>query len=110
LAGINTGTVPPFCFNLAGITVWNYHWLVLQERRILLVQMQAYLVKCIFLELVPTSIVISNLLKSIAYLLPLCISIISRCRRLNASSVFYFLFNCSNGVLGLGLGMIISLW
>ena len=24
VAGIDTGTVPPFLFNLAGITVWNY--------------------------------------------------------------------------------------
>jgi lipopolysaccharide transport system permease protein len=45
LAGISTGTVPPF-FNLAGITVWNY-FTCLTEPQILLVPMRGFFGKCI---------------------------------------------------------------
>jgi lipopolysaccharide transport system permease protein len=53
--------VPPFLFNLAGITVWNYFTACLNERQILLANAGFWWVY--FPRIMPLSIVISNLLK-----------------------------------------------
>ena len=51
VAGIDTGTVPPFLFNLAGITVWNYFTACLTGTSDTFGAMQEFLEKSIFLEL-----------------------------------------------------------
>jgi lipopolysaccharide transport system permease protein len=62
LAGISTGAVPPFLFNLAGITIWNYFTdcLTGTSNTFLLMRNFWYIFPRI---IVPISIVISNLLK-----------------------------------------------
>jgi lipopolysaccharide transport system permease protein len=106
------GTVPPFLFNLAGITVWNYFTACLQGPQIHLVPMwnfgKVYFPRII----VPISIVISNLLK---FGIQFCIFIAfylyyyfqGAAISLNAISFFPLLIVVM-GILGLGLGMFIS--
>jgi lipopolysaccharide transport system permease protein len=62
LAGISTGAVPPFLFNLAGITIWNYF--TVSYRDIQYFELMGIFGKVYFpCIIVPISIVISNLLK-----------------------------------------------
>jgi lipopolysaccharide transport system permease protein len=93
---------------LAGITVWNYLRLALQEPQIHLVPMRNF-GKVYFQIIVPISIVISNLLKfGIQFCIAFLLSIIFRAAiSLNAKVLFPFLIVVM-GILGLGLGMFIS--
>ena len=64
VAGIDTGTVPPFLFNLAGITVWNYFTACLNGTSNTFGANAGIFGKVYFPRLiVPISIVISNLIK-----------------------------------------------
>ena len=64
LAGIQTGAVPPFLFNLAGVSVWNYFKECLNTTSNTFVTNQAIFSKVYFPRvIVPLSKVISNLLK-----------------------------------------------
>lgn len=64
VAGINTGSVPPFLFNLAGITVWNYFTACLNDTSDTFKRNAAIFGKVYFPRVImPISIVISNLLK-----------------------------------------------
>ena len=114
VAGIDTGTVPPFLFNMAGITVWNYFTACLTDTSDTFKRNAAIFGKVYFPRVImPISIVISNLLKfSIQFLIFIGFYIfyyfqgasISQ----NSSILFFPLLIALMGILGLGLGMFIS--
>lgn len=114
LAGIDTGTVPPFLFNLAGITVWNYFTACLNGTSNTFGANAGIFGKVYFPRLiVPISIVISNLIKfGIQFLIFIAFYIFYYLKGatvgLNGSVVFFPLLIVMMGVLGLGLGMFIS--
>lgn len=114
LAGIDTGTVPPFLFNLAGITVWNYFTACLTGTSNTFGANAGIFGKVYFPRLiVPISIVISNLIKfGIQFLIFIAFYIFYYLKGatvgLNGSVVFFPLLIVLMGILGLGLGMFIS--
>tara|TARA_R110000868_G_scaffold14457_5_gene67385 strand:- start:35736 stop:36605 length:870 start_codon:yes stop_codon:yes gene_type:complete len=114
LAGIDTGTVPPFLFNLAGITVWNYFTACLTGTSNTFGANAGIFGKVYFPRLiVPISIVISNLIKfGIQFLIFIVFYIYYYFQgasvSLNGTAVFFPLLIVFMGVLGLGLGMFIS--
>src|SRR6478609_10430176 len=64
VAGINTGSVPPFLFNLAGITVWNYFTSCLTGTSDTFKANATIFGKVYFPRIItPLSVVISNLIK-----------------------------------------------
>ncbi len=114
VAGISTGSVPPFLFNLAGITVWNYFTSCLNDTSDTFKKNAAIFGKVYFPRVImPLSVVLSNLLKfGIQFLIFIVFygyyyfkgAAIS----MNGSSLFFPLLVALMGILGLGLGMIIS--
>lgn len=114
VAGINTGSVPPFLFNLAGITIWNYFTSCLNDTSDTFKKNAAIFGKVYFPRIImPISIVISNLLKfGIQFLIFIVFyafyyfqgAVIS----LNPTIIFFPLLVALMGILGLGLGMFIS--
>ncbi|MGO4819494.1 ABC transporter permease [Flavobacterium sp. W22_SRS_FP1] len=114
LAGISTGTVPPFLFNLAGITVWNYFTACLNGTSNTFGANAGIFGKVYFPRIiVPLSIVVSNLLKfGIQFFILLCFYAYYYSQGaaigMNASTVFFPLLIVLMGILGLGLGMFIS--
>jgi lipopolysaccharide transport system permease protein len=114
LAGINTGTVPPFLFNLAGITVWNYFTACLTGTSNTFGANAGIFGKVYFPRIiVPISIVISNLIKfGIQFLIFIAFYVFYYLKGatvgLNGSVVFFPFLIVIMGVLGLGLGMFIS--
>lgn len=114
LAGINTGTVPPFLFNLAGITVWNYFTACLTGTSNTFGANAGIFGKVYFPRIiVPISIVISNLLKfgiqfGIFMAFYLFYYFQGAAISLNGLVVFFPLLILVMGILGLGLGMFIS--
>ncbi|WP_268847689.1 ABC transporter permease [Flavobacterium aestivum] len=114
VAGIDTGTIPPFLFNLAGITVWNYFTACLNGTSDTFRSNANIFGKVYFPRvIVPISIVISNLLKfgiqcGIFIVLYLFYYFKGVTIGLNPSIVFFPLLILLMGVLGLGFGMLIS--
>jgi homopolymeric O-antigen transport system permease protein len=114
VAGINTGEVPPFLFNLAGITIWNYFTACLNETSDTFKKNAAVFGKVYFPRIImPLSIVISNLLKfGIQLLIFIAFYLYYYFQgasvSLNSSVLFFPLLVVLMGVLGLGLGMLIS--
>jgi lipopolysaccharide transport system permease protein len=114
LAGIDTGTVPPFLFNLAGITVWNYFTACLTGTSNTFGSNAGIFGKVYFPRIiVPISIVVSNLLKfGIQFFIFIVFYIYYYFQGAAISlSIWSLLFPALivvMGVLGLGLGMIIS--
>lgn len=114
VAGIDTGPVPPFLFNLAGIMVWNYFTACLNGTSNTFGSNAGIFGKVYFPRLiVPISIVISNLIKfGIQFLIFIAFYIFyyqqGAAVGLNGSVVFFPLLIMLMGVLGLGLGMFIS--
>ncbi|MFV5694947.1 ABC transporter permease [Flavobacterium sp. LB3P122] len=114
VAGIDTGTVPPFLFNLAGITVWNYFTACLTGTSNTFGSNAGIFGKVYFPRLiVPISIVISNLIKfGIQFFIFITFYIYyyfqGATESLNGSILFFPLLIITMGVLGLGLGMFIS--
>lgn len=114
VAGIDTGTVPPFLFNLAGITVWNYFTACLTDTSDTFKRNAAIFGKVYFPRVImPLSIVISNLLKfGIQFLIFIGFYVFyyfkGAALDLNGMVVFFPLLIALMGVLGLGLGMLIS--
>lgn len=114
VAGINTGSVPPFLFNLAGITIWNYFTACLNDTSDTFKKNAAIFGKVYFPRIImPISIVISNLLKfGIQFLIFIIFyafyyfqgAVIS----FNPTILFFPLLVALMGILGLGLGMFIS--
>jgi lipopolysaccharide transport system permease protein len=114
VAGIDTGTVPPFLFNLAGITVWNYFTACLNGTSDTFRSNAGIFGKVYFPRIiVPLSIVVSNLLKFgiqffIFIVFYLYFYFQGAAVSLNGSILFFPLLIVMMGVLGLGLGMLIS--
>ncbi|WP_367773661.1 ABC transporter permease [Flavobacterium sp. WC2421] len=114
LAGIDTGTVPPFLFNLAGITVWNYFTACLTGTSNTFGANAGIFGKVYFPRIiVPMSIVISNLLKfGIQFLIFIAFYIYyyfqGAAISLNGLSLLFPILIIVMGILGLGLGMFIS--
>ena len=114
IAGINTGTVPPFLFNLAGITIWNYFTSCLTDTSDTFKKNAAIFGKVYFPRIImPLSVVISNLLKfGIQFLIFIAFYLyyysIGATVSLNSSVLFFPVLIVLMGILGLGLGMIIS--
>lgn len=114
VAGINTGSVPPFLFNLAGITIWNYFTSCLTETSDTFKKNAAIFGKVYFPRVImPISVVISNLLKfGIQFFIFIAFYIYYYFQEaavgLNEGVIFFPLLVFVMGVLGLGLGMLIS--
>ena len=115
VAGISTGVIPAYLFNLAGIVTWNYFKESLIATSDTFKKNQAIFGKVYFPRIImPISIIFSNLLKYgiqmlifIAfYLYYIFIEDVSICP--NISIVFLPILVIVMGMLGLGLGMIIS--
>ncbi|PIF31380.1 lipopolysaccharide transport system permease protein [Flavobacterium sp. 9] len=114
VAGINTGSVPPFLFNLAGITVWNYFTACLNGTSDTFKANAGIFGKVYFPRIItPLSVVISTLIKfGIQFLIFIVFYIFYYFNEANLSlnsSVFFFpVLIIIMGILGLGLGMLIS--
>ena len=114
VAGIETGTVPPFLFNLAGITVWNYFTACLNGTSNTFASNAGIFGKVYFPRLiVPLSVVVSNLLKFgiqffIFVVFYLYFYYKGAAVHINSLVLFFPFLVIMMGVLGLALGMIIS--
>jgi len=114
VAGINTGTVPPFLFNLAGITIWNYFTACLNGTSDTFKANANIFGKVYFPRIItPLSVVISNLIKfGIQFLIFVVFYIFYYFQgvnlTLNFSLLFFPVLIAVMGILGLGLGMLIS--
>jgi lipopolysaccharide transport system permease protein len=114
VAGISTGAIPPFLFNLAGIMVWNYFTSCLTDTSDTFKKNAAIFGKVYFPRLImPLSTVISNLLKfGIQFFIFIAFYIFYYFQgatiNLNSSVMFFPLLIALMGILGLGLGMLIS--
>jgi len=114
VAGIDTGTVPPFLFNLAGITVWNYFTACLTGTSDTFKANAAIFGKVYFPRIItPLSVVISNLVKfGIQFLIFIGFYIFYYFQGanlgLNGLILFFPILIIIMGILGLGLGMLIS--
>lgn len=114
VAGIKTGTIPPFLFNLAGIMIWNYFTSCLNDTSDTFKKNANIFGKVYFPRIiVPLSIVVSNLVKfGIQFLIFVAFYIyyVLNGMELQLSSITFFfpLLVILMGFLGLGLGMIIS--
>ncbi|KVV15869.1 ABC transporter permease [Flavobacterium sp. TAB 87] len=114
VAGIDTGTVPPFLFNLAGITVWNYFTACLSGTSDTFRANAGIFGKVYFPRIItPLSVVISNLLKfGIQFFIFIAFYIFYYFKGaaigFNSLTLFFPLLIVMMGILGLGLGMMIS--
>ena len=114
VAGIETGTIPPFLFNLCGIMVWNYFTACLNDTSDTFKKNASIFGKVYFPRLiVPLSIIISNLVKfGIQFLIFIAFYVFFVFRGMHAeltiNILFFPLLVALMGILGLGLGMIIS--
>lgn len=114
IAGISTGTVPPFLFNLAGVTVWNYFKECLTATSDTFKKNEAIFGKVYFPRVImPMSIVVSNLLKfGIQIFIFICFYLyyysIGYEITPNRYILFFPILIIAMGMIGLGLGMIIS--
>jgi lipopolysaccharide transport system permease protein len=114
VAGIDTGSVPPFLFNLAGITVWNYFTACLTGTSDTFRANAGIFGKVYFPRIItPLSIVISNLIKfGIQFLIFIVFFIYYYLQgaviNLNVAAFFFPVIIVLMGILGLGLGMFIS--
>lgn len=114
LAGIQTGTVPPFLFNLASITVWNYFSTCLTTTSDVFKTNASLFGKVYFPRIImPLSIVVSNLFKFLLqfgifvgfYLYYLANgSSVS----INGYAILFPIVLLNMALLSLGLGMFIS--
>ncbi len=114
IASISTGGVPPFLFNLTGITAWNYFKVCLTGTSNTFRGNQNIFGKVYFPRVImPMSVVISNLLKFGIQLLILLIFYIyytSSGSEIapNSNMLLFPVYVLMMALLGLGLGMIIS--
>ncbi|WP_125722354.1 ABC transporter permease [Flavobacterium ustbae] len=114
MAGIETGTIPPFLFNLAGITVWNYFTACLNGTSDTFKANAGIFGKVYFPRIItPLSVVFSNLLKfGIQFIIFISFYIFYYLKGYDLSFSAYVIFFpfliAIMGILGLGLGMLIS--
>ncbi|WP_158727914.1 MULTISPECIES: ABC transporter permease [unclassified Flavobacterium] len=114
LAGISTGSVPPFLFNLASITVWNYFTACLTGTSNTFASNAGIFGKVYFPRIIaPLTVVLSNLIKFFIQLfIFICFFIYYYSQDASISTnswtlCFPFVVVLL-GVLGLGFGMMIS--
>lgn len=114
VAGIKTGSIPPFLFNLAGIMVWNYFTACLNGTSDTFKSNAGIFGKVYFPRIItPLSIVISNLVK---FGIQFCIFVVfyiffyfqGADLSLNGTILFFPILIAFMGIFGLGLGMLIS--
>lgn len=114
MAGIKTGEIPSFLFNLAGIIIWNYFTTCLTETSDTFKKNAAIFGKVYFPRVImPISIVLTNLLKLGIQLLIFFgfygFYILKGMEpALTINVLFFPLLVLIMGIMGLGLGMIIS--
>jgi lipopolysaccharide transport system permease protein len=115
VAGIQTGEIPPFLFNLAGITTWNYFKECLIATSDTFKKNEQIFGKVYFPRIImPMSIVVSNLLKfgiQLLIFLGFYLYYVFYTTTVVRPNQLLFLFPVLiliMGMLGLGLGMIIS--
>lgn len=114
VAGINTGKIPPFLFNLAGITVWNYFTSCLTGTSDTFKSNAGIFGKVYFPRIItPLSVVTSNLIKfGIQFLIFVIFYLYYIFTgfdlSINLSILFFPFLVIIMGILGLGIGMIIS--
>lgn len=114
IAGIDTGNIPPFLFNLAGVTSWNYFKECLTATSDTFKKNASLFGKVYFPRIImPMSIVISNLLKfgiQLGVFIGFYVYYVFSGYAIfpNKWIVLYPLLIIIMGMLGLGLGMIIS--
>lgn len=114
IAKIDTGGIPPFLFNLAGVTSWNYFKECLTGTADTFKKNQNLFGKVYFPRIImPMSIVVSNLVKfgiQISILIAFYVYYISlgSIVRPNIYIITFPLIVLCMAMLGLGLGMIIS--
>lgn len=115
IAEISTGETPPFLFNLAGITAWSYFRDCLINTSDTFKKNENIFGKVYFPRVImPMSIVVSNLLKfviQLAIFIIFYIVFITKGMKVQLQwlDLLYLpLIVISMGMLGLGLGMIIS--
>ena len=114
MAGIKTGEIPPFLFNLAGVTIWNYFKECLTATSDTFKKNEQIFGKVYFPRIImPMSIIISNLLKFGIQLLILIVFYIyyTIAGELILPNIYLLMLPVLvllMGMLGLGLGMIIS--
>jgi lipopolysaccharide transport system permease protein len=114
IAKIDTGVIPPFLFNLAGVTSWNYFKACLTGTADTFKKNQNIFGKVYFPRIImPLSVVISNLLKfgiqiGILIVFYLYFVFTGSLIRPSIYILTFPLIILFMGMLGLGLGMIIS--
>lgn len=114
VAGIETGNVPPFLFNLAGVTSWNYFKECLTATSDTFKKNANLFGKVYFPRIImPMSIVISNLLKfgiQLAVFIGFYLYYVANGMTVYPSNLvlLYPVLILVMAMLGLGLGMIIS--
>jgi len=114
VANIETGTVPPFLFNLAGISIWNYFNTCLTSTSDTFNSNAAVFGKVYFPRIiVPLSIILSNLLKfGIQLFIFIAFYVYYYLNGagiyMSSSILFFPVIVMLMGLLGLGMGMIIS--
>ena len=114
IAGISTGNVNAFLFNLAGITIWNYFAECLKATSDTFKKNENIFGKVYFPRvIVPLSITVSNLMKFVIQVIIFICFYIYFSINGEAGSISINLLWCPliifiMGLLGLGLGMIIS--
>lgn len=114
LGNISTGGIPPFLFNLTGITAWNYFKDCLTKTSSTFTTNQGIFGKVYFPRVImPMSVTISNLLKFGIQLLILVVFYIYYVLSGHDLSPNYMMFLfpvyiIMMGMIGLGSGMIIS--
>ena len=114
LGNISTGGVPPFLFNLAGITCWNYFKECLTGTSNTFTKNQSIFGKVYFPRVImPMSIIISNLLKfgiqlGVFFGFYIYYVLNGSVIGLNLNLLLFPVYILMMALLGLGLGMIIS--
>jgi lipopolysaccharide transport system permease protein len=114
VANIETGTVPPFLFNLAGVSIWNYFSTCLTATSDTFKSNAAIFGKVYFPRIImPLSVIISNLVKfGIQLLIFIAFYVYyyvnDAAIHIDATVVFFPFLVLLMGLLGLGIGMIIS--
>jgi len=114
IANIETGAVPPFLFNLAGVSIWTYFKTCLTSTSDTFKKNAGIFSKVYFPRIIlPLSIIISNLVKFGIQLLVFIAFYIYYYSQgagihIDATIIYFPLLVMLMGLLGLGLGMIIS--
>lgn len=114
VAGIQTGSTPPFLFNLAGIIVWNYFTSCLNETSDTFKKNAGIFGKVYFPRVImPMATVITNLVKLGIQLLIfigfyMYFIFKGMATTIDYKIIFFPFLIVIMGLLGLGLGMIIS--